>query len=69
MSANQARFLITAMARVLGVSRAGYCAWLHRAPSARVTANTTLLKRIRTVHVGSRQTYGAPRVHAELRAG
>jgi len=69
MNANQACFPIAAMARVLGVSKAGYYAWLHRAPSAHAIADTALLKRIRTVHVSSRQTYGAPRVHAELRAG
>jgi len=69
MSANQAYFPVAAMARVLGVSKAGYYAWLHRAPSAHAIADTALLKRIRTVHVSSRQTYGAPRVHAELRAG
>ncbi len=69
MSANQACFPVAAMARVLGVSKAGYYAWLHRAPSAHASADTVLLKRIRTVHLSSRQTYGAPRVHAELRAG
>ena len=31
--------------------------------------DAALLKRIRTVHATSRETYGAPRVHAELRAG
>ena len=30
-------------------------------------ADAELLKRIRTVHASSRQTYGAPRVHADLR--
>ena len=30
-------------------------------PSARATADAALLKRIRTVHASSRQTYGAPR--------
>ena len=69
MSANQACFPVAAMARVLGVSKAGYYAWLRRAPSAHAIADTALLKRIRTVHLSSRQTYGAPRVHAELRAG
>ncbi len=69
MSANQACFPIAAMARVLGVSKAGYYAWLRRTPSAYAIADTALLKRIRTAHVSSRQTYGAPRVHAELRAG
>ena len=68
-SANQACFPVAAMARVLGVSKAGYYAWLHRTPSAHATADMALLKRIHTVHVSSRQTYGAPRVHAELRAG
>ena len=31
-------------------------------------ADEALLARIKTVHISSRQTYGAPRVHAELRA-
>ena len=67
MSANQATFPVAAMARVLGVSRAGFYAWLHRPPSAHAEADAALLKRLKTVHASSRQTYGAPRVHAELR--
>jgi putative transposase len=63
-----AAFPIATMARVLGVSKAGYYAWLRRPPSARAEADAALLQRIRTVHAGSRETYGAPRVHAELRA-
>jgi len=69
MSAHQASFPITAMARVLGVSTAGYYAWLKREPPAHAEADATLLQRIRTVHATSRATYGVPRVHAELRAG
>jgi len=69
MSANQACFPIAPMARVLGVSKAGYYAWRHRSPSAHAVADAALLKRVRTVHASSRQTYGAPRVHADLRAG
>jgi putative transposase len=68
MSANQALFPIAAMARVLGVSTAGYYAWRSRPPSTRVAADEVLLKRVRTIHAVSRGTYGAPRVHAELRA-
>jgi putative transposase len=67
MSANQAVFPVAAMARVLGVSKAGFYAWLHRPQSAHAEADAALLKRIKTVHASSRQTYGAPRVHAELR--
>ena len=68
MSANQAVFPIATMARVLGVSPAGYYAWRRRRPSARANSDGELLKRIRTIHASSRGTYGAPRVHAELRA-
>jgi putative transposase len=69
MSANQAVFPIATMARVLGVSETGYHAWRHRPPSTHALADAALLKRVRTVHASSRETYGAPRVHAELRAG
>jgi putative transposase len=68
MSANQAIFPVSVMARVLGVSKAGFYAWLRRPASAHAQADTVLLKRIRTVHATSRETYGVPRVHAELRA-
>ena len=67
MSANQACFPVAPMARVLGVSKAGYYAWAHRPPSAHAVADAALLKRVRTSHASSRQTYGAPRVHADLR--
>ncbi len=49
-----------------GVSKAGYYAWRHRSPSSHAVADAALLKRVRTVHASSRQTYGAPRVHADL---
>src|ERR1700758_425439 len=68
MSANQAFFPIATMARVLGVSTAGYYAWRSRLPSARAIADDALLRRVRAIHAVSRGTYGAPRVHAELRA-
>ena len=67
MSANQASFPIAAMARVFGVSRAGYYAWRQRPASAHAMADAALLKHVRTIHASSRQTYGAPRVHADLR--
>jgi putative transposase len=68
MSANRADFPIAAMASVLGVSGSGYHAWLRRAPSARAASDELLMKKVRSIHLGSRETYGAPRVHAELRA-
>jgi putative transposase len=39
MSANQAFFAIATMARVLGVSTAGYYAWRSRLPSAGAIAD------------------------------
>jgi putative transposase len=69
MSTHQALFPVKVMARVLGVSESGFHAWRHRQPSAHAIADAALLKRIRTIHASSRETYGAPRVHAELRAG
>ena len=47
-------------------AKAGYYAWINRPASAYATADAALLKRVRTVHASSRQTYGSPRVHAEL---
>ncbi|HDO52122.1 MAG TPA: IS3 family transposase, partial [Rhizobiales bacterium] len=54
------------MSRTLGVSRSGFYAWRDRAPSARSTADADLMVRIKAIHTGSRETYGAPRIHAEL---
>lgn len=69
MRAHRAVYPIATMCRVLGVSPAGYHAWLRRRPSPRAEGDVALLKRIRTIHTASSSgTYGAPRVHAELRA-
>jgi putative transposase len=69
MNTNQAIFSVSTMAGVLGVSRAGFYAWLCRPAPGHAQADAALLKRIRTVHATARETYGSPRVHAELRAG
>lgn len=55
--------------RVLKVSTSGYYDWRLRPLSAREQADTALAETIRAVHYESRGTYGAPRVHAELRLG
>ena len=55
--------------RVLNLSRAVYYDTLTRAPSVREQADTALTATIAEVHARSRGTYGAPRVHAELRLG
>ena len=53
--------------RVLGVSRSGFYAWATRPASPRAIRDAELSEVIVEVHERSRRTYGAPRVHAELR--
>ena len=55
--------------RVLKLSRSTYYEAVGRQPSARESADRELTALIVDVHADSRGTYGAPRVHAELRMG
>jgi putative transposase len=55
------------MCRALGVSPGGYYARLKRPLSARARADGELSARIAEIHRRSRATYGAPRIHAELK--
>jgi putative transposase len=64
----KANHRVAIMCRVLGVSTSGYYAWRGREPSARAQQDTVLTERIITLHQQSRQTYGALRIHADLRA-
>ena len=66
LSKAAAWFPIHTMARTLGVSRSGYYAHSKRKPCARSQSDAELTARIAAVHTASRQTYGAPRIHAEL---
>ena len=67
--AERANYPITLLCRVLRVARSAYYAWARRGVSARATADEELTAQIAAAHARSRRTYGAPRVHAELRAG
>jgi putative transposase len=53
----------------LDVSPSGYYGWLKRrtTPGPRALANQTLARTIHQIHADSRQTYGSPRIVAELR--
>lgn len=55
--------------RVLGLSSSGFYEWRGRGPSARQLADEQLTATIVQIHQRSRGSYGAPRVHAELRLG
>lgn len=62
-------FTVAEACRVLGVSRSSYYDWVTRTPSPRTVEDARLIETIRRIHYDSRCTYGAPRVHAELRLG
>ena len=59
------------LCRLLGVSTSGFYEWKARQadPCVRARQDAVLLEMIREIHRQSRGTYGAPRVHADLRLG
>jgi transposase InsO family protein len=67
IAAEQARSSVVRLCRVLGVSTSGFYAWQRRQPSQRARVDAELIEHIRDIHADSHCTYGAPRVHAELR--
>lgn len=68
IEAQKARHSVPRLCQMFGVSRSGYYAWRSRPPSERSRFDAVLTQKIETVHRNSRATYGAPRIHAELRA-
>ena len=67
MRANQAEFSVRMMCEVLSVSTSGYYVWRKRPPSRRAVENERGVGRMREIHSFSRETYGQPRMYAELR--
>ena len=68
IAAKKASFQVAVLCKDLEVSRSGYYAWEERVPSARSLEDGKLRVHISAVHERSRGLYGAPRIHAELRA-
>ena len=68
MKANQARWPVRTICRVLGLSASGYYAWVRRKPSARERRDGQLRERITAIWRANREVYGRPRIHAELQA-
>ncbi|MDB6043834.1 MAG: family transposase [Gammaproteobacteria bacterium] len=57
---------VRALCRALQISASGYYAARSRPPSVRSKRQVLLTSQIQDIHATSRQTYGAPRIHAEL---
>ncbi len=67
VEAQKATHRVSAMCRTLKVSKSGFYGWRDRAPCARDQADALLSEKIARIHRDSRETYGAPRIHFELR--
>ena len=66
MKANQAELPVRALCETLQVSTSGYYDWRDRLLSKQAQANIELSEHIRQAHRTSDQTYGMPRIRAEL---
>jgi putative transposase len=66
MNANQAIHNVRMMSRLLQVSASGFYDWKDRALSQRARRDIELTGCIHRIHRGSKGSYGAPMIHAEL---
>ena len=67
--AHRSEYCVTRMCRVLQVSQSAFYRWLQRGPSLREQENHQLLVEIRRLHTDPRtESYGSPRIAADLRA-
>ena len=55
------------MCQTLQISKSGYYDWVGRLPCKRALANAELTSQIKEVHLMSDETYGMPRIRAQLR--
>lgn len=67
MAAHASEYPLTVRCRVLHLARSGYYAWRKRPLSTRRQQDNQLSADSQRMFTNSRQTYGSPRVHAELR--
>ena len=66
MKRQRCSYPVKLMARVLGVSRSGFYAWLRRPPSARKLEDDSLKPLIQIAHDLSRGSYGPKRLQDDL---
>jgi len=63
----RAFYPVSLLCDLLKVSRSGFYAWTQRGPSKRSIADEVLAEQIHGFYRASRRTYGAPRIHHDLR--
>ncbi len=66
IEAEKTQHPVSLLCSVLGVSRTGYYSWRRRSPSRRAVADKQLERLIARIFKDSQETYGAPRIQAEL---
>jgi transposase InsO family protein len=67
IDAKKAEIPVETACAALGVSVSGYYAWKRRPRSARQSDDMVMLAHIRAEFWTSNETYGSPRMHAELK--
>ena len=68
IEAEKAHHPVTALCRLLEVSRSGYYRWSAGEQFPRAVEDASLAKTITEIHEKTHRTYGSPRVYQELRA-
>lgn len=68
INAQEVAFPVQAMCQALGVSRSGYYDWKERPEPSADAESVAMIAEIAAAHKRSRETYGSPRVHCDLRA-
>jgi len=67
IAVEKAHHSVVRLCRVLGVAKSAFYAWHKHQLSARARVDEELTNEIKDIYDASSCTYGAPRVHAELR--
>jgi len=60
------RVSVSKVLNILGVSRSGYNAWMHRLPSNQQKRIQSVKERIQKIYDQSYQNYGAPKITKEI---
>jgi transposase InsO family protein len=66
VAAERASYPVRLLCKVVGVAASGFYAWLRRVPGRRQADEQRVKEKVGQIFQASRQTYGSPRIHAEL---